>query len=779
MPMEKEVPLAYNKDIILIFKLHIYKGDVMKREFLKKSIILSLAGILTSSQIGITSYASEASDPADNFMGMETTTDANTETSMPSPSDIDACGAPTNPIPTHNSQEVNAIKKMIDQNGLTDPYGDEWISSWNYGVKKTEIINNEIRITQLDFSDNYKSIYGNLDLTAFSYLEELDISHTNVENVDITGLTKLQTLQLSNSKLTSIDVSHLSNLTFMDCSNTNIEVLDMSSFSLRSLKLLNCSNSKLKKLKFYNENEFDPGIYRLCANNSNDIYHPIPSSNPKLQELDCSNTELGTLDLSSCEQLTKLNCSNNPNLTQLDLSQNKNLAQLALNNIPVEKLTFPNGKELTVEHNNKSGGTVILDNFFYNPSGSIKGSLRTIPAPGMELDKWISSAGTLSGTSLDFTLDNNLKVMTFWKQVSITGICLDKQTLNMKKKDTAQLTAALTPSNTLHKVVWSSSNPAVANVSNTGKVTAISDGTATIIALCDNQMAMCNVTVTSLAPKPDAPTPDVPKPDAPTPDTPNPDAPAPIVPTPNPVLPKSISLSKKSLIIPEGKKVKLTATVLPANASNKSVTYSSSNKKVAKITKNGTLQALKTGTAVITAKTANHKSVTCKITVTKVQFNLSSVTLQTRQSTNALKVKSKYLSKDPVKSYKSSNSKIIKVDKKGKLTAQKKTGTAIITVTTKSGAKATCRVKVQKGIVKTSKLTLNKKSTTLKKGKCLQLTVTRNPITAKDKLTFQTSNSKVAKVDKKGRVTAVRKGTATITVKSSSGKKAQCKIKVK
>ena len=61
---------------------------------------------------------------------------------------------------------------------------------------------------------------------------------------------------------------------------------------------------------------------------------------------------------------------------------------------------------------------------------------------------------------------------------------------------------------------------------------------------------------------------------------------------------------------------------------------------------------------------------------------------------------------------------------------------------------------------------------------CIQLKATVTPSTAETTLTWSSSDSRIAKVNKKGKVTAVKKGTATITVTTSNGKTAKVKIKV-
>lgn len=78
----------------------------------------------------------------------------------------------------------------------------------------------------------------------------------------------------------------------------------------------------------------------------------------------------------------------------------------------------------------------------------------------------------------------------------------------------------------------------------------------------------------------------------------------------------SVTLSKTALTLEAGKTVSLSATVLPATATNKSVTWSSNNEAVATVSTNGTVTARKAGTAVITARTANGKSASCTVTVT-------------------------------------------------------------------------------------------------------------------------------------------------------------------
>ena len=147
-------------------------------------------------------------------------------------------------------------------------------------------------------------------------------------------------------------------------------------------------------------------------------------------------------------------------------------------------------------------------------------------------------------------------------------------------------------------------------------------------------------------------------------------------------------------------------------------------------------------------------------------------------TTLTLRVKQTYKSGGKIKSVRTTNKKIVKVDKKGKITG-KKAGKATVTITYTNGSRRIFLVKVQKGIVKTTAVSVNKRNIILaRKGKSFQLKVTLTPVTSQQKVTYKSSNSKVAAVNSKGKIVAKKKGTATITVKSGN-KKITCKVKVK
>ena len=137
---------------------------------------------------------------------------------------------------------------------------------------------------------------------------------------------------------------------------------------------------------------------------------------------------------------------------------------------------------------------------------------------------------------------------------------------------------------------------------------------------------------------------------------------------------------------------------------------------------------------------------------------------------------------DSVKTWKSSNTAIVKVSGAASgtctVTAQKKEGTAKLTVTLQSGKTKTITVKVQKAAVATQKLSGIPASLVIQKGKAVVLKPERNPLTSTDKITYVSSNTKVVTVTSNGKLTAKQKGTAVITIKAGKAS-VKCKVTVK
>ena len=243
-----------------------------------------------------------------------------------------------------------------------------------------------------------------------------------------------------------------------------------------------------------------------------------------------------------------------------------------------------------------------------------------------------------------------------------------------------------------------------------------------------------------------------------------------------------VSLNKTSVTLTEGESEMLTATVKPDNATDMTVTWTSSDASIAKV-ENGKVTAVKAGSATITAK-AGDKTATCTVTVNKkvvavtsVALNKTELTLTEGDSETLTATVKPDDATDKTVTWTTSDASIATVDANGKVTAVK---AGLATITAKAGDKsATCTVTVNKKVVAVTSVTLNKTELTLTEGDSETLTATVKPDDATDKtVTWTTSDASIATVDANGKVTAVKAGLATITAKAGD-KSATCKVTVK
>ena len=212
----------------------------------------------------------------------------------------------------------------------------------------------------------------------------------------------------------------------------------------------------------------------------------------------------------------------------------------------------------------------------------------------------------------------------------------------------------------------------------------------------------------------------------------------------------TVTLDKTSATVYTGKTVTLKAT---SNDTAKTVTYTTSNKAVATVSSTGVVKGVKAGTAVITANCGN-ATATCKVTVKapSVKFAKKSAVVYKGKTAT---VKATLAGVSSV-TYKSSNTKIATVNSKTGTVKGIKAGTVTITATS-GKLKATYKL-----TVKNPTFTLTKSSATIAKGKT---TTIKSKAAPASKVTYISSNKKVATVTSKGVVKGIRKGKATITVK--------------
>ena len=250
------------------------------------------------------------------------------------------------------------------------------------------------------------------------------------------------------------------------------------------------------------------------------------------------------------------------------------------------------------------------------------------------------------------------------------------------------------------------------------------------------------------------------------------------VPNPRPrvTLLERINLNKTNLTINKNGTSTLRVSYSPEYTTvDKRVTWTSKDSKIAAVDKNGKVWGLRAGSTVITARVGN-LTAKCKVNV-KSPLNRIALTKQKLTLTPKMtsKIKVIFYPSDTTDSRKitwsSSNKKVATV-KNGVITA---VGVGETEIKAKVGKKtsAVCKVSVKK-----PKVSLNRSSTVLYTGGKTSVILKADIRGASNKISWSSSDSRIAKVDKKGKVTAVRKGTAFITATANKVKKT-CKITVR
>ena len=238
-----------------------------------------------------------------------------------------------------------------------------------------------------------------------------------------------------------------------------------------------------------------------------------------------------------------------------------------------------------------------------------------------------------------------------------------------------------------------------------------------------------------------------------------------------------------------GNTLMLKATVLPSEATDKSIEWSSNKEDIATVDQTGKITAKGNGKATITVTTKDQgKTASCEVTVaqwvTSISLNQTSLTLNEGQTANlSVSAIAPDNANDKSVTWSSSDESVATVDSDGKVTAVSK-GTAAITATANDGGgkQVTCAVNVNRLV---SIIQLDKTTLTIFRGAddvTETITATVTPSSANNTtVTWKSSNSSVADVSSSGVVAGKNRGTATITVTANddSGVTATCEVEVK
>lgn len=323
--------------------------------------------------------------------------------------------------------------------------------------------------------------------------------------------------------------------------------------------------------------------------------------------------------------------------------------------------------------------------------------------------------------------------------VAVTGVSLNATSVSTNLSvGQYQLVATVTPSNSdgVNKnVTWTSSNTSVATVDENGLVTFVSSGNVTIVCQTveGGYLAMCNITIAI------------------------------------PV--ESITLNHTDEILSIGDTLTISATVLPQTATNREVSWSSTNTSVATVDERGVVTAVASGSATILCQSTDGTALveTCAIYVkqpiTSIELTTTEITVRKGQVFWLYATVLPENADNKTLTWTSANSNLVTVDSDGKVTAVEATDGAAITITCTNddtGLYATCKVTVTQPV---TGITLNSSYQELWVGSKYAIIPTIEPTDAENKkVTYLSSDESVAKVDENGVVTAVAGGSCVIEV---------------
>lgn len=324
-------------------------------------------------------------------------------------------------------------------------------------------------------------------------------------------------------------------------------------------------------------------------------------------------------------------------------------------------------------------------------------------------------------------------------------IKLDNTELNLKLGTTSQVIATVSPSDANQSISWFSSNSRIATVDSNGLIRAVGIGTTTIIARTVNDLtASVKVTVGDYS-----------------------------------LGVKNIMITTNYIVLPVGSAKQLVVAFTPANASNKTITWSSSDPNVATVDSSGNVKAISAGSAIIKATAADGGYTdTATIEVTSNRNEIDEKTISFSESSYTVGVNGT-ISLTPIitpsnatfKSvhFTSSDSSIATVDDNGVVKGIKEGTVKITAETYHNHLKATTTVIVKYIPVSSVKLNVSSE-VTLRKGATIALVATVLPSNASDKtVTYKSDNPSIATIDNNGIVTGKGIGRTTITIIPNGG----------
>lgn len=321
-------------------------------------------------------------------------------------------------------------------------------------------------------------------------------------------------------------------------------------------------------------------------------------------------------------------------------------------------------------------------------------------------------------------------------KIDVNGVSLDRTSANMIVGDTIELRVTVSPSDaTDSSVIWTTSDPSVATVTQNGVIHAIASGTAiiTVITNDGNFEASC------------------------------------IVSTSIPVT--GVTLNQSNITLSLWDTFNLVATVTPTNADDTSLNWYSSDSSIAGVGQNGIVQGLALGETTITVETNDGGyTASCTVSVVETTYPVTGINLnrnslemtEGEQTTLFARIEPSYATDWNV-SWSSSNSSIVIVN--DGLVKAISEGTAIVTATTRDGGfTASCTVYVTPNEIPAEEVEINPQTLTLNVGDSWTLDYTVYPINSTEwQIDWSSSDPSVAIIDSDGTIYAISKGEAIIS----------------
>lgn len=460
------------------------------------------------------------------------------------------------PKGTLTSDEIDEAKRLyLNEKGISSLKGVEYLTNLQY----LESRGNSLK--SLDVSKN---------LSLFS----LNCSENQLTSLDLSKNDELEFLNCAENRITSLDVSHCESLVTFYCDYNGMKSLNLG--TKEQLELLSCSYNELTSLNLKPSKSLKNLVCYENQISSLDV-----TGFPQLVELYCSHNPLKSVDVSKCSKLREFFCYENQ-LTALDVTHNPELEILTCQQNKIASLNLSNNKALHYLTCDDNSLTELNISACTALNKLVLGEKPVFNSGDEYLDfgdvHHIYSVGMRIGKKVRITTSEGL----------YTRVFLHNTILNFTrtKKDpnpTFKMEADYLPAGKSMKLKWTSSNPKVVRVDKNGKIKVLKAGKATITCTAQDGYGTKDTCVIKIK------------------DTKI----------------TKITLNKTKAKLKVGATLQLKAKIKPSSAVNQKLKWTSSNKKVAKVDKNGKVLAVKKGTCVIvcTATDGSKKKASCKITV--------------------------------------------------------------------------------------------------------------------------------------------------------------------